>query len=286
VLELDLEVVRDGFTLDVRLALAPGPTALVGPNGAGKSTLLRAILGALPVRRGRIVLDGHILLDTEHGVSVPTEERRVAWVPQEYALFPHLTVLENVAFAGVASSWCALGRRAAEGRPCTRPGGRAPRPAPRRASGRAGRGHPGGDPGPPRREPSPPRHPFPGGHPRDAGRARPRGAGGSHRGGPHPQRRSARRLPRLAAQRVRPEPRHPHRRRCLKLDGIHPREKLAACARLRDTPRNTPSTEAGHARQSEAQTSPRHPCQVCLTSPLDRSSGRARCGCQGLCYRR
>jgi molybdate transport system ATP-binding protein len=98
VLELDLEVVRDGFTLDVRLALAPGPTALVGPNGAGKSTLLRAILGALPVRRGRIVLDGHILLDTEHGVSVPTEERRVAWVPQEYALFPHLTVLENVAF--------------------------------------------------------------------------------------------------------------------------------------------------------------------------------------------
>ena len=97
-LELDLEVVRNGFALDVRLALGPGPTALVGPNGAGKSTLLRAILGAVQVRRGRIVLDGHTLLDTHRGVSVPTEERRVAWVPQEYALFPHLTVLENVTF--------------------------------------------------------------------------------------------------------------------------------------------------------------------------------------------
>jgi len=98
VLELDLEVARDGFTLEVALSLAKGPTALVGPNGAGKSTLLRAILGALPVRRGRIVLDEQTLLDTERGTSVPTEERRVAWVPQEYALFPHLTVVENVAF--------------------------------------------------------------------------------------------------------------------------------------------------------------------------------------------
>ncbi|HZX44020.1 MAG TPA: ATP-binding cassette domain-containing protein [Myxococcaceae bacterium] len=97
-LELELEVQRDGFTLDVRLALGRGPTALVGPNGAGKSTLLRAILGAVPVRRGRIVLDGRVLLDTVRGVSVPTEERQVAWVPQEYALFPHLTVRENVTF--------------------------------------------------------------------------------------------------------------------------------------------------------------------------------------------
>jgi molybdate transport system ATP-binding protein len=98
VLELELEVVRNGFTLEGQLSLARGPTALVGPNGAGKSTLLRAILGAVPVRRGRIVLDGQTLLDTTWGASVPTEERRVAWVPQEFALFPHLTVLENVSF--------------------------------------------------------------------------------------------------------------------------------------------------------------------------------------------
>jgi len=98
VLELELDVIRDSFTLDVQLSVTPGPTALVGPNGAGKSTVLRAILGAVPVRRGRIVLDGQTLLDTARGVSIPTEERRVAWVPQEYALFPHLTVLENVTF--------------------------------------------------------------------------------------------------------------------------------------------------------------------------------------------
>ena len=97
-LELELEVVRDGFLLEVSLSLGPGPTVLVGPNGAGKSTLLRAILGAVPVRRGRIVLDGQVLLDTARGLSLPTEERRVGWVPQEYALFPHLSVQENVQF--------------------------------------------------------------------------------------------------------------------------------------------------------------------------------------------
>lgn len=97
-LDLELEVVRDGFLLDVALSLPEGPTVLIGPNGAGKSTLLRAILGAVPVRRGRIALEGRTLLETARGLSLPTEERRVGWVPQEYALFPHLSVLENVAF--------------------------------------------------------------------------------------------------------------------------------------------------------------------------------------------
>jgi molybdate transport system ATP-binding protein len=99
VLDLELEVARDGFLLYVTLSLPHGPTILVGPNGAGKSTLLRAILGAVPVRRGRIALEGRTLLDTARGLSLPTEDRRVGWVPQEYALFPHLSVLENVAFA-------------------------------------------------------------------------------------------------------------------------------------------------------------------------------------------
>jgi len=98
VLDLELEVVRDGFVLDVALSLPGGPTLLVGPNGAGKSTLLRALLGAIPVRRGRIVLEGRTVLDTAAGLSLPPEERRIGWVPQEYALFPHLTVLENVTF--------------------------------------------------------------------------------------------------------------------------------------------------------------------------------------------
>jgi ABC-type sulfate/molybdate transport systems ATPase subunit len=109
------------------LSLTAGPTALVGPNGAGKSTLLRAILGAVPARRGRIVLDGHVLLDIERGTSVPTEERRVAWVPQEYALFPHLTVVENVAFgvpdpAGRARADALIGQLGLEPLRSRRPG--------------------------------------------------------------------------------------------------------------------------------------------------------------------
>ena len=108
-LSVELEIVRGSFVLDVALSLPVGPTLLVGPNGSGKSTLLRGILGAVPVRRGKIVLGERTLLDTARGVSLPTEERRVAWVPQEYALFPHLTVLENVTF-GTAGTESVRGR--------------------------------------------------------------------------------------------------------------------------------------------------------------------------------
>ena len=74
-LELEFDLVRDGFTLDVQLAFARGPTALVGPNGSGKSTVLRAILGAVPVRRGRIVLDGQTLLGRDGDPPVGVEKR-------------------------------------------------------------------------------------------------------------------------------------------------------------------------------------------------------------------
>jgi molybdate transport system ATP-binding protein len=60
--------------------------------------LLRAVLGAVPVRRGTIRLGQRVLFDSEQGIDVPCEQRRIGWVPQEYALFPHLTVRQNVAF--------------------------------------------------------------------------------------------------------------------------------------------------------------------------------------------
>jgi molybdate transport system ATP-binding protein len=85
------------FTLDVSLELGAETLAVVGPNGAGKSTLLLSILGELPVDDGAVTLDDRRLFDG--AVDVPTEERRIAYVPQDYALFPHLTALENVAFA-------------------------------------------------------------------------------------------------------------------------------------------------------------------------------------------
>ena len=97
-LALRLEVQRAGFRLEAALECVAGPTLVLGPNGAGKTTLLRAILGALPVQQGELRLGGRVLFDTRTRIDVPTEDRRIGWVPQEYALFPHLSVADNVAF--------------------------------------------------------------------------------------------------------------------------------------------------------------------------------------------
>jgi molybdate transport system ATP-binding protein len=85
-------------SFDLRLALEVDRTvALVGPSGAGKSSVLRAIAG-LVRPSGRIALDDEVWLDGDR--CLPPEERRVGLVFQEYALFPHLTVRQNVAFGG------------------------------------------------------------------------------------------------------------------------------------------------------------------------------------------
>jgi molybdate transport system ATP-binding protein len=72
---------------------------VVGPNGSGKTTLLLALLGVRRPARGFVRIDGEPLFDGGRGIDVPVEERRLGYVPQQYALFPHLTVLENVGFA-------------------------------------------------------------------------------------------------------------------------------------------------------------------------------------------
>ncbi|HZD01350.1 MAG TPA: ATP-binding cassette domain-containing protein, partial [Actinomycetes bacterium] len=87
------------LALDAALSVATGElVVLLGPNGAGKSTLLGALAGLVPLRDGRIELDGDVLEDTAAGLHVPTERRPVGVVFQDYLLFPHLSVLENVAF--------------------------------------------------------------------------------------------------------------------------------------------------------------------------------------------
>ena len=97
-LEAAVRVERDGFTLDVALSAAAGETvAVLGPNGAGKTTLLRALAGLEDIE-GRVTLDGEVLDDTSRGVHVPAERRRVGLVFQDHVLFPHLSVVENVAF--------------------------------------------------------------------------------------------------------------------------------------------------------------------------------------------
>jgi len=72
----------------------------VGPSGAGKTTVLRAIAGAVRPRDGRIALGERTLFDSAGRIDLPPEERGVGYVFQEYALFPHMTVRQNVAFAG------------------------------------------------------------------------------------------------------------------------------------------------------------------------------------------
>lgn len=85
--------------VDVALRAEAGETvALLGPNGAGKTTVVRALAGLLPVDRGGIELDGQVLDDPAAGVFVPTEQRPVGVVFQDYLLFPRMTARDNVAF--------------------------------------------------------------------------------------------------------------------------------------------------------------------------------------------
>jgi len=92
------------FLLQANLEVGAEPLALVGPNGSGKTSLLLAILGLLKLDRGRIVLGDEVLVDKDHGIDRPTEERHLAYLPQDFGLFPHLTAVQNVAFALACSA--------------------------------------------------------------------------------------------------------------------------------------------------------------------------------------
>ena len=87
-----------GFALDVTFAVPGGVAGVVGPSGAGKTLTLRAIAGLLRPDTGRIACGGRVLYDRAAGVDLPARARRVGYVFQQYALFPHLTVGENVAY--------------------------------------------------------------------------------------------------------------------------------------------------------------------------------------------
>ncbi len=98
-LSVDIQLRLGTLDLAVALQAAPGEVvAVLGPNGAGKTTLLRAIAGLLPIEKGSVVLDGVVLEDTATGTYVPTERRPIGVVFQSYLLFPHLTVIDNIAF--------------------------------------------------------------------------------------------------------------------------------------------------------------------------------------------
>ena len=98
-LDLELTHTLRSFVAAVELSVGDGATfALVGPSGAGKTTVLRTISGLLAPDAGRIAVAGETWLDTRRRIDLPPERRRVGYLFQEYALFPHLDVTGNVRF--------------------------------------------------------------------------------------------------------------------------------------------------------------------------------------------
>ena len=87
-------------SFDLRLSLeVEGTVALVGPSGAGKSTILRVIAGLVKPRSGTVVVSGETWFDSSRRIDLPVDERAVGFLFQDYALFPHMTVRQNIEFA-------------------------------------------------------------------------------------------------------------------------------------------------------------------------------------------
>jgi molybdate transport system ATP-binding protein len=97
-LEVAIRKQLDGFTLDVEWSAGDGVAALFGPSGAGKTLTLQCLAGLVRPDAGRIVLGDDVLFDAAAGIDVAPQRRRVGYVFQGYALFPHLTVRGNVGF--------------------------------------------------------------------------------------------------------------------------------------------------------------------------------------------
>jgi molybdate transport system ATP-binding protein len=97
-LEVDVHHRAGGFALDVGVSAGDGVTALFGRSGAGKSMLVGMIAGLMRPAKGRIVLNGRVLFDSEKSIDLPARRRRVGVVFQEARLFPHLSVRRNLLY--------------------------------------------------------------------------------------------------------------------------------------------------------------------------------------------
>ena len=96
--QLSLRDARRRFDLNARLRTNSGFTVLYGPSGSGKSTTLQAIAGLQCPHAGYIRVDGQTLFDHDNKVNVPARQRRIGYLFQQYALFPHLSLRANVEF--------------------------------------------------------------------------------------------------------------------------------------------------------------------------------------------
>ncbi len=97
-MSLEVKIIKKfaGFTLDVQFSAHNTATAILGASGCGKSMTLRCIAGIIKPDEGRIVLDGRVLFDSEQHIDLPPQQRGVGLLFQNYALFPNMTVEQNV----------------------------------------------------------------------------------------------------------------------------------------------------------------------------------------------
>ncbi|WP_414573202.1 molybdate ABC transporter permease subunit [Nostoc sp. CCY 9925] len=108
---VDIEKRLPSFHLKVSFNTNEQPLGLLGDSGAGKSMILRCIAGIETPTRGRIVLNGRVLFDSEQRINLPCRDRRIGFLVQNYALFPHMSVAQNIAF-GLPKGLSALNIRA------------------------------------------------------------------------------------------------------------------------------------------------------------------------------
>jgi len=104
VIALDFELEQGTFTLAATITIDSRAAALFGPSGAGKTTALDTIVGLRTPRRGSIAIDGRVLFSSSARVNVPPHQRRIGYVPQDVALFPHMNVRRNLLYGRHAAS--------------------------------------------------------------------------------------------------------------------------------------------------------------------------------------
>lgn len=95
---VDIKKKMPGFTLDISFETGENTLGILGESGSGKSMTLRCIAGLVKPDKGKIVLNDRVLFDSEKGINVPIKDRRVGYLFQNYALFPHMTVEKNIEY--------------------------------------------------------------------------------------------------------------------------------------------------------------------------------------------
>lgn len=98
-IEAQLNYINNNFNLSVDIKMTDSDRLILyGPSGSGKTTILKLLLGLLQPNRGKISISGQVILDTQTETYIPAHKRKIGYVPQDYRLFPHLSVINNITY--------------------------------------------------------------------------------------------------------------------------------------------------------------------------------------------